>query len=207
MIYASWNIRGVQADGRETTIVDTFNKHKPNIIGFQETKKETISNSYLKILVSSRFFEWRSLPANGSVGGILMGVDLDMFDIISWDIKVFSISVIVRHKALNTDLRFINVYGSSYEDQKYFFISELHSLFVDYSGHTIIGGDFNLVRFQEDKSNGLIYHRWSDKFNAWIDIWGLLEVKLSCRNFTWGNNQDNLIMYTFDKFFCNPELV
>jgi hypothetical protein len=41
-----------------------------------------------------------------------------------------------------------------------------------------MGGDFNLVRFQSDKSNGVINHRWSDKFNAWVEIWSLLEVKL-----------------------------
>ena len=105
-----------------------------------------------------------------------MGVDLDMFDIISWDVLLFSVSVIVRHKALNLALRFINVYGSSYEEQKDNFISELHGLFVDYQGHTIIGGDFNLVRYQSDKSNGVINHKWSDKFNAWIDIWALIEI-------------------------------
>jgi hypothetical protein len=34
MIYASWNIRGIQAEGRKTAITDTFGRVKPNIIGF-----------------------------------------------------------------------------------------------------------------------------------------------------------------------------
>ena len=38
--------------------------------------------------------------------------------------------------------------------------------------HTIIGDDFNLVRFQFDISNGVIDHRWSSKFNAWIELYG-----------------------------------
>jgi hypothetical protein len=129
-----------------------------------------------------------------------------MFDLISHEIKDYSVSVLVRHKALDVVIRFINVYGSSYEEEKDLFISELHTLFSTFQGHTIIGGDFNLVRFQEDKSNGVIDHKWSDKFNAWVEIWSLLEVKLSCRKFTWGNNQDNLIMSTIDRFFCNPEV-
>jgi hypothetical protein len=45
-----------------------------------------------------------------------------------------------------------------------------------------MGGDFNLVRFQSDKSNGVINYRWSDKFNAWVEIWSLLEVKLVIGN-------------------------
>jgi exonuclease III len=43
MIYASWNIRGIQAEGRKTAITDTFGRIKPNIIGFQETKKKKLS--------------------------------------------------------------------------------------------------------------------------------------------------------------------
>jgi exonuclease III len=83
MIYASWNIRGIQAEGRKTAIIDTFSRIKPNIIGFQETKKGSVLDSYLKSLVANRLFSWFSLPAKVSVGGILVGVDLDMFDIIS----------------------------------------------------------------------------------------------------------------------------
>jgi hypothetical protein len=37
-----------------------------------------------------------------------------------------------------------------------------------WEGSAIIGGDFNLVRSQLDKNNGIIDHRWADKFNVWI---------------------------------------
>lgn len=70
----------------------------------------------------------------------------------------------------------------------------------------MIGGDFNLVRYQQDKSNGKINHSWSDKFNAWIRIWSLLEIRMSGRQFTWANNQENLIMSTIDRIFCTTEL-
>jgi exonuclease III len=147
MIYASWNIRGIQAEGRKTAITNTFSRIRPNIIGFQETKKEIVPDSYRKSLVANRLFAWASLPAKGSAGGILVGVDLDMFDLISHEIKEIFVSVIVRHKALDVVIRFINFYGSSYEEEKDLFISELRTLFSTFQGHTIIGGDFNLVRF------------------------------------------------------------
>ena len=76
MIYESWNIRGIQADGRKSAITDSFSKNRPNIIGFQEIKKEVISDNYLNSLVGDRPFSWNSLPADGSAGGIVMGVDL-----------------------------------------------------------------------------------------------------------------------------------
>jgi hypothetical protein len=70
----------------------------------------------------------------------------------------------------------------------------------------LISGDFNLVRYQKDKSNGIVNQKWCDKFNTWIELWGLLEVKMSNRKFTWANSQVNLIMSTIDRIFCNTEL-
>ena len=39
-----------------------------------------------------------------------------------------------------------------------------------------------------------------------MDIWGLLEVKLSNKKYTWANNQENLIMSTIDRIFCTTDL-
>ena len=94
------------------------------------------------------------------------------------------------------------VYGSSYEDRKQEFISELHELFTNWDGPTMVGGDFNLVRSQEDKSNANVDYRWVDRFNAWVEIWGLIEIGLAGRAFTWGNNQENLIMSRIDRISC-----
>jgi hypothetical protein len=52
----------------------------------------------------------------------------------------------------------------------------------------MIGGDFNLVRSQSDKSNGNVDFRWVDRFNAWVDLWSLIEIGLTGRTFTWSNN-------------------
>jgi exonuclease III len=202
----SWNIRGIDAVGRKKCIHDNLAKTRPSIVSFQETKKETFSVSYLDSISLNINFSWNYLPAKGSAGGILVGVDSNIFDIIAWDIKSFSVSCVIRNKVDSVVWRHVSVYGSPYEEGKEEFISELHSIFLDTKIPTLISGDFNLVRFQKDKSNGIVNQKWCDKFNAWIDIWGLLEVKLGNRKFTWGNNQENLIMSTIDRFFCNTEL-
>ena len=80
--------------------------------------------------------------------------------------------------------RFTTVYGSSYEETKQEFISALHELFVDWDGPAIIGGDFNLVRCSEDKSNRVVNYKWVDKFNLWIDMWALIEIQLTGRSYT-----------------------
>lgn len=125
-----------------------------------------------------------------------MGVGTDLFEIISWDHPSFSVIGNLKCKLNNTSWKVITVYGSPYEEGKDAFVSELHSLFLDNKTPTLIGGDFNLVRYQKDKSNGKIDHKWCDKFNAWIEFWGLMEVNISSRKFTWANYQADLIMST-----------
>jgi hypothetical protein len=61
--------------------------------------------------------------------------------------------------------RITTVYGSSYEDKKQEFISELHELFPNWEGPALIGGYFNLVIFTEDKKQWQCTFRWADKLN------------------------------------------
>ena len=169
-----WNIRGIAAPGRKSLIIDTINKTHATVLGFQETKKEDFSSSFLKSLISNRDFDWHVLPSKGSAGGILMGIDLSIFEAVAWSHLDFSVSCLVNLKTTGQTFRIITVYGSPYEEGKEAFISELHTLFLDTHIPTLIGGDFNLVRNAADKSNGSINHKWNNCFNAWIEIWSLL---------------------------------
>jgi exonuclease III len=79
----SWNIRGIDAIGRKKCIHDNLAKARPSIVSFQETTKETFFFSYLDLVSLNINFSWNYLPAKGSAGGILVGIDLNTFDIIA----------------------------------------------------------------------------------------------------------------------------
>jgi hypothetical protein len=83
------NPRGIHAPGKKNALIDLFYKSHANIVGFMETKIETIAGSFLKSIVGNRIFEWKSRPAIGSARGILVGVDLYFYDIIRWEVKDF----------------------------------------------------------------------------------------------------------------------
>lgn len=68
-----WNVRGINASGRKQNLIDLIGRTKPAFIGLLETKKEQIVDAFLKSLVGSKIFTWKSLPAKGSAGGILVG--------------------------------------------------------------------------------------------------------------------------------------
>jgi hypothetical protein len=64
----------------------------------------------------------------------------------------------------------------------------------------IIGGDFNLVRYQDDKSNKRVDFKWCDKFNEWIDKNCLLEINLLGKNYT-----TKPYFSLIDRVFCSIE--
>ena len=101
--------------------------------------------------------------------------------------------------------RLVSVYGSAYDQFKMDFINELHNLLTGWAGPTLVGGDFNLIREASDKSTGAINQHWADLFNDWINKFGLLEIKINGRKYTWGNNQDNLLMPTIDRVFMSTD--
>jgi hypothetical protein len=70
----------------------------------------------------------------------LVGVNSDVFEVISWEVKVFSVSTIVKIKSSGLNIRLTTVYGSPYEEGKEAFISELRELFLNWDGPAMIGG-------------------------------------------------------------------
>jgi hypothetical protein len=59
-----------------------------------------------------------------------------------------------------------------------------------------LGGDFNIVRNQREKSNGVINFNLASSFNEWINTYGLINIKDHTRSFTWSNSQEASIMAT-----------
>jgi hypothetical protein len=99
-------------------------------------------------------FCWNWLPAKGSAGGVLIGVDCNVFEVKSWVIKDYIIKCDVFNKRENFECAIVTIYGSAYKENKQEFLDELHSLCFSCDKPCLISGDFNLVRSQKDKSNG-----------------------------------------------------
>jgi exonuclease III len=138
MIGATWNIRGLNKRDKLQCITDFIADNNLDFVTFQETKKESFEDSFLKY--AKHNFIWNFLPANGTAGGILVGFDSNKFEIIAWQVKQFCISAMVRNTDSKLVWRFISVYGSAYEEGKDEFIQELHSLLENWDGPTLIGG-------------------------------------------------------------------
>ena len=83
MLVSFFNIRGISTPGRQKCIEDTIIPLKVDYIGFQETKKENFSKSFLKSLLGTRDFVWNFIPAKGTARGILVGISNEIFEVLS----------------------------------------------------------------------------------------------------------------------------
>jgi hypothetical protein len=158
MIGALWNTRGLNKPGRLQCIADFIRSNRLDFVGFQETKMVVISDSFLQAVCKD--MNWKSVPAQGTAGGILVGVKHSFVDIVRCDQHQFCLSLVVV------------VYGSPYDEFKQDFIKELHMVMGEWQGPTMVGGAFNLVRYQSEKSNGIINFNHATMFNDWINCWG-----------------------------------
>lgn len=102
-------------------------------------------------------------------GGILCGINLDRFDIISVEVGTFSIASLVLEKKTNKKFKLVTVYGPAHDDKKELFLSELSNVCSSHSHPMLIGGDFNILRFSSEKNKNFRGNKFSDMFNYIIN--------------------------------------
>ena len=93
----SWNVRGVNDSSKRKLIKAIMRKQRPDLLCFQETKMQVMSEGVVRSLGSGRFLEWRALDAIGSTGGILVCWDKRSLEILDWEVGQFSISCKFRN--------------------------------------------------------------------------------------------------------------
>jgi hypothetical protein len=62
----------------------------------------------------------------------------------------------------------------------------------------IAGGDFNIIRFSNEKNKFFIFDRFSGMFNSVIQTYDLSEIIMSGGGYTWSNNHKDLTLEKLD---------
>jgi hypothetical protein len=155
--------------------------NKLDFVGIQETKKSDFANSFLES--AGRSMTWNFVHTGGTVCGILVGLRSEFFSILSWQCLQHAAVAMVKNNNEGFIWKLVVIYGTPYNEHGGF-INELHLIMGSWAHPTLLGGDFNLVRNQKEKSNGVIIFCTFELFNEWIDRWGLMEIKDPSRSFT-----------------------
>jgi exonuclease III len=207
MIGLIWNCQGLGKDIKIEFLKELIRKEKIDFIGIQETNKKSFDDSWLLSISSNRNFAWFWSPAKGRSGGLLVGLDADVFDIRQVDKGDFMIKVLMAHKESGFIWNFINVYGAAQNEYKQVFLTELASFCSNCKHPMLIGGDFNILRKDSDKNKPGGTNCWSSLFNSIIDVNSMIELDLSGRLYTWSNNRVPPTFEKLDRFLASPEWV
>jgi hypothetical protein len=111
----------------------------------------------------------------------------------------------LRSKADGFEWSLIPVYGAAQEVNKPDFLAELVRVCEAESLPKLVGGDFNIMRRQEDKNNANFDTRWPFVFNAIIENLDLREIALSGRQYTWANRRDTPTFEKLDRILASVE--
>jgi exonuclease III len=92
-------------------------------------------------------------------------------------------------KILKLKWNLLVVYGAAHDENKLSFLAELSNFCANNTEPMIIGGDFNIIRYLEEKNTMDGVHRHTTVFNSMIHFYELRELVMNGGVFTWLNNQ------------------
>ena len=104
---------------------------------------ESFADHILKNLCGGRDFLWHTMAPHGRSGGILLGVDLNFFDIGAIDEGDFYVKFTLRCKFNDFKFNLFAVYGPAQAQNKSAFLAELANTCSKGTLPYIIGGDLN----------------------------------------------------------------
>ena len=149
----SWNTRGLGSKKKRRVVKDFLRSEKPDVVMFQETKKEECDRRFVGSVWTARNKDWAALPACGASGGILIIWDAKKLS--REEVVLGSFSVSIKF-ALNgcESLWLSAVYGPNNSALRKDFWVELSDIVGLASPRWCVGGDFNVIRRSLEKLGG-----------------------------------------------------
>jgi hypothetical protein len=148
------NSRGLRDLAKHLHIAHCINDHNLDFVAISETGRRDFSQHLLNRLSGEKDFDWTSQPPRGRSGGILLGVRTDTMEVMARSGGDYHIKLHICNKADNFMWSLVAVYGAAQDEFKADFLRELVNLAKDNPNPTLIGRDFNLLRFRHEKSRG-----------------------------------------------------
>jgi exonuclease III len=189
-----WNVRGLGKPARRNQVRNYILQEGADLVGLQETMKQDFTDKVLEELSGGLYFKWVWLAARGRSGGILMGVKVDTLELESHSVGDYTVLMTIRNKLNNFRWEVVTVYGPAQHDYSLDFLLELDTICSRGGLPKVLGGDFNLIRNEEDKSSDNYNNNLMNHFNDFIGRHHLREVVRAGSKYTWTNKQEQPIL-------------
>jgi hypothetical protein len=129
-------------------LAELVKEEQINFIALSEIGKDSFPDHVLKNLCGGHDFLWHTMAPHGRSGGILLGVDMNVFDIGAISEGDFYVKFTLRCKTNGFKFVLYSVYGPAQHQYKSAFLSELANTCSKESLPYMIGGDFRIQRIK-----------------------------------------------------------
>ncbi|CAM8943986.1 unnamed protein product [Rhodiola kirilowii] len=199
----TWNVRGANGRKKQQAIRNLRGKLNSVMILLQETKLKKIEDRVVQALWGPEKMCWSGVEAVGLRGGLLTIWDPDFMHLLGeargegFILVQGSIKINDREVLMN----FLNVYAPISEKDKLKLWEDIVTIKEARPGEWVVGGDFNSVLEEEERSRSLFNEKDASLFQDFIQAMGVLDLPLKGRSFTWSNKNG---ASRLDRFLISP---
>ena len=196
----SWNVRGVNDRNKRKLIKALIRSQKVDLVCLQETKMIEMSLGVVRSLGVRRYLGWGALNARGAIGEVVVFWDNRVLELVGMEVGLFSISC--RFKNCEDGFRwtFSGVYGPIMRSYREFFWEELGAIRRLWNDPWCIGGDFNMIRFLNERRRRGRVSSSMRRFSKVINDLDLRDFPFQGGLYTWSGGLNNQTMSRLDHF-------
>jgi hypothetical protein len=201
----SWNVRGMNELDKRLRIKNLLKGWKADVVCLQETKLGLISSRVVRSLWGGQYVDWVFLGSNGASGGILLMWDRRVVEKLEDAVGQYSVSCKFKTVMDQSEWMFSGVYGPNLDSERQGLWDELAGVKSWWDVPWCVGGDFNVVRFPEEKSHFTSFTQAMHDFSDFISAQGLIDTPLLGGKFTWSNGRTIDARSRLDRFLFTAD--
>ncbi|GLT47336.1 hypothetical protein SLA2020_210410 [Shorea laevis] len=205
MKFMSFNVRGLGGVLKRKEVGRVVRKERPDFMLLQETKLQKVDGHLCRGMWYSDGCDWAMTESVGASGGLLC----------IWDkVKFVKLAEFSRDGFLVIEgvwgpkkvlCYLVNVYAPQDRHNKVRLWEVLGKMVMEKGGRWLIAGDFNAVRYPEERRGRTRECPKIEEFNVFIETIGLIDIRLANKRFTW-YRPDGSSMSRLDRFLMTEEM-
>ena len=187
----SWNVRGANDSFKRKLIKALIRNQKVDLFSLEETKIHAMTDGVVRSLDTGRFLEWGTLDAFGLAGRILICWDKRALEVLDLEVGQYSVSCRFRNVEDGFVWMFTRVYGPFTREERECLWEELGAIRGIWEDPWCLGGDFNIILFQRERSRQGRLTAAMRRFAQIVDELELVDLPMQGGLFTWNRGQNN----------------
>ena len=125
-----------------------------DVVYLQETKIKDMNMGIVRSLGVGRHIDWRAINSRGAAGGVLVFWDNRVVELLEVEEGMFTVSCQFKNSVDGLRWVFTGVYGPVCRRDREVFWEEFRSIKGLWRDPWCVGGDFNMIRYPEERRRG-----------------------------------------------------